>query len=149
MSWRCVREWIYRSIYSWPRHLFKVSGQFNAQAEWSLYHLIYTPLPTKCMNTVQHIFFPWRYSPNLGLGLPPWNFISLRFSRSQTVGRTPWAGDQLVARPLPIHKHRKTDTHTQTLNIHALSGIRASGFRASEDSACLRPLDCSDRRQTK
>jgi hypothetical protein len=73
--------------------------------------------------------------------------VSLRFSRSETVGRTPWAGDQLVARPLPVHKHRKTHTQTQTLNIHALSGIRTHdpGCRASEDSACLRPLGYRDR----
>jgi hypothetical protein len=30
------------------------------------------------------------------------------------VGRTPWAGDQLVARPIPVHKHRKTRTHINT-----------------------------------
>jgi hypothetical protein len=55
-------------------------------------------------------------------------------------------GDQLVARPLTIHKHRKTHTHTQTLNIHALSGIRnhGPGFRASEDSARPRPLGYRD-----
>jgi hypothetical protein len=58
-------------------------------------------------------FFPrWRYSPNFG----PWPTsmelsISLRFTRSETFGRTPWAGDQLVARPLPVHKHRKTHIH--------------------------------------
>jgi hypothetical protein len=74
--------------------------------------------------------------------------VSLRFYISETVGRTPRAGDQLVARPLPVHKHRKTHTDTQTLNIHALSGIRTHdpGFRASEDSACLRPLGYRDRR---
>jgi hypothetical protein len=39
-------------------------------------------------------------------------------------GRTPWMGDQLVARPLP--KHRKTQTQNKcihTPNIHALCGI--------------------------
>jgi hypothetical protein len=48
---------------------------------------------------------------------------------------------------LPVHKHRKTHTHTQTLNIHALSEIRIHdpGFRASEDSECLRPLGYRDR----
>jgi hypothetical protein len=58
----------------------------------------------------------------------------------RTVGRTPWAGDQLVARPLPVHKHQKTHIHTQTLNIHALSGIRTHdhGFRASEEKAHYR-----------
>jgi hypothetical protein len=37
--------------------------------------------------------------------------------------------------------------HTQTLNIHALCGIRTHdpGFRASEDSACLRLLCYRDR----
>jgi hypothetical protein len=74
----------------------------------------------------------------------------LQFSRSWTVGVTPWAGDQLVARPLPVHKHRRMHIHTQTLNIHALSGIRTHdpGFRASEDSACLRPLGYRDRHRT-
>jgi hypothetical protein len=74
--------------------------------------------------------------------------VSLQFIRSYTVGRTPWAGDKLVARPLPVRKHRKTHTHTQTLNIYALSGIQTHGpdFRASEESACLRPLGYRDRR---
>jgi hypothetical protein len=44
-------------------------------------------------------------------------------------------GDQLVARPLPVHKQK--NAHTQTLNVYALCGIRThnSGFRASDDSA--------------
>jgi hypothetical protein len=56
-------------------------------------------------------------------------------------------GDQLVARPPPVHKHRKTHAHTQTLNIHVLSGIRTHGlgFRASEDSARPRPFGYHDR----
>jgi hypothetical protein len=47
---------------------------------------------------------------------------------------------------LPVQKHRKTHTHTQTLNIHDLSGIRTQGpgFRVSEDSARLRPLGYRD-----
>jgi hypothetical protein len=93
-------------------------------------------------------FFLWRYSPNLGLGLSPWNsrFTSF-FYILQTVGRTPWAGDQLVARPLPVHKHRKTHTYTQTLNTHALIRRRTHdpGFRASEERAFLRPLGYHDR----
>jgi hypothetical protein len=93
-------------------------------------------------------FFLWHHSPNLGLDLPPWNFLfHLGFlDLRQSVG-TPWAGDQLVAKPVPVHKHRKTHIYTQTLNIYALSGIRAHdpGFRASEDSACLRPLGYRDR----
>jgi hypothetical protein len=88
-----------------------------------------------CRNVKHDIFFfLWRYSPNLGLRLPPWNstfhfgFLDLR----QSVG--------LLGGWSARRKHRKTHIHTQTLNIHALSGIRNHdpGFRASEDSACLR-----------
>jgi hypothetical protein len=73
--------------------------------------------------------------------------VSLRFSRSWTVDRTPWAGDQLVARPLAVHKHRNTHTYTQTLNIHALSGIRNHdpSVREGEDNSCLRPRGRCDR----
>jgi hypothetical protein len=47
------------------------------------------------------------------------------------------------------HKHGiNVHTHTNTQNIHALSGIRTHdhSVRASEDSSCLRPLGCRDRR---
>jgi hypothetical protein len=37
--------------------------------------------------------------------------VSLQFTWSWTFGRTPWTGDQLVARPLSVHKHRKTHIH--------------------------------------
>jgi hypothetical protein len=51
---------------------------------------------------------------------------------------------------LPVHKDRKTHIHTQILNIRALSeiGTHDPGFRASEDSACLRPLGYRDRQQS-
>jgi hypothetical protein len=83
-----------------------------------------------------YIFFPWHYIPS-GPRPTSMNSVHFGFSRSYTYCRTPWAGDQLVARPLPADKHRKTHT-----NIHALSGIGTHdpGFPASEDSACLRPL---------
>jgi hypothetical protein len=88
---------------------------------------------------LQPQFWPWPTSKKLS--------VSLQFTRSYTFGRTPWTGDQLVARPLPVHKHRKTHTHTQTPNVHALSGIRirGPGFRATEDSACLKPLGYRER----
>jgi hypothetical protein len=50
--------------------------------------------------------------------------VSLRFSRSETVCRTTLADDQLVARPLPLYKHRKTRarslarTHTHKSTKH-------------------------------
>jgi hypothetical protein len=93
-------------------------------------------------------YFLWHYSPNLGLGLPPWTTpFHFGLLDLKTFGRTPWAGDQLIARPLPVHKHRKTHIHTQTRNIHALSGIRNHdpGF---EDSAYLLDLlDYRDQQQ--
>jgi hypothetical protein len=82
--------------------------------------------------------------------LPLWRLLPLLVSRADfsvswlfTDGRAPWTGDQLGARPLP--KHRTTQTQNKrihTSNIHALNGIRTHdpGFRASEDSSCLRPL---------
>jgi hypothetical protein len=65
-----------------------------------------------------------------------------------TVGRTPWTGDQSVARPLP--KHRTTQTQNKrihTPNIHAMSAIPAHdpSVRASEDSSYLRPRRYCDR----
>jgi hypothetical protein len=47
--------------------------------------------------------------------------------------------------------HTHTHTHKQTLNIRALSVIRTHdpGFRASENSACLRPLGYRDRLREK
>jgi hypothetical protein len=92
-------------------------------------------------------FFLWRYSPNLGLGLPPWNspfhfgFLYLR----QTVGLL----ERVISSSQGLYLYTNTEklTHTQTLNTHALSEIRThdSGFGASEDSACLRPLGYRDR----
>jgi hypothetical protein len=87
-------------------------------------------------------FFPLDLQSNSGLGRLHETFRSTSVTRSRTVGRTPWTGDQLVARPLPVHKHRTT----QTLNIYALSGIRTHcpGIRASEDNSCIRPLGYRD-----
>jgi hypothetical protein len=92
-------------------------------------------------------FFFWRYGPNLALGYLHETSFHFGLLDLKTVGRTPWTGDQLVARPLTVHKHRNMHTHTQTPNIHALSVIRTHypGFRAREDSTCLRPLGYRDR----
>jgi hypothetical protein len=35
-------------------------------------------------------------------------------TRCRKVSRTPWTGDQIVARPLPVQKHTKTHTQTNT-----------------------------------
>jgi hypothetical protein len=95
-------------------------------------------LPQPKFHTVGWFFFLRRYSPNLGLGLPLWNspfhfgFLALR----QSVG--------LLGRV--INSSQGLSTCTQTPNIHALGGIRTHdpGFRASEDSACFRPLGYRD-----
>jgi hypothetical protein len=54
-----------------------------------------------------------------------------------TDSRTPWMGDQPVAKPLPTHR-----------DIHAFNGIRTHypSFRESEASSYLRPRGHCDRR---
>jgi hypothetical protein len=58
------------------------------------------------------------------------------------VGRTPWTGDQPVARPLPTHR-----INARNADIHALSGMGTHdpSVRADEDSSCLRPRGHGDR----
>jgi hypothetical protein len=46
-------------------------------------------------------------------------FVSLQFINPKTLGRTPWTGDQLVARPLPT---------TQTQNKHRQTSVPWVGF---------------------
>jgi hypothetical protein len=64
----------------------------------------------------------------------PWRLLQFR-NLFYTDGRTPWTGDQPVARPLPTHKT------TQTQSSMPLNGIRTHdlSIRASEDSSCLGP----------
>jgi hypothetical protein len=90
------------------------------------------------------------YSLIFSLALqPPWALASgFYFYDYFTDRRASWTGDHLVARPLP--KHRTTQTqnkHIHIPNIHASCGIRTHdpGFRASEDSTCLRTLGYRDR----
>jgi hypothetical protein len=92
-------------------------------------------------------FFPWRYSPNLSLGLLPWNypfhfgFLDLR----QSVGLLGWVISS--SQGLSTCTQTQKNAHTLTVNIQALCGIRTPdpGFRASEDNACIRPLGYRDR----
>jgi hypothetical protein len=58
---------------------------------------------------VDDSFFP--VAPTLEQRASVKHFVSLQFFNSKTVGRTPWMGDQPVARLLPIqtqNKHRQT-----------------------------------------
>jgi hypothetical protein len=79
----------------------------------------------------------------------PWALASdFQFHDHFTDRRTPWTSDQLVIRPLSVHRTTQTQNkHIHTPNIHALCSIRTHdpGFRASEDSACLRPLGYGNR----
>jgi hypothetical protein len=52
-------------------------------------------------NLLIAFFFPlWLYSPILDFGRFHETFHFISVTTSRTVGRTPWTGDQLVARPL-------------------------------------------------
>jgi hypothetical protein len=107
----------------------------------------------KLMTILLFFFFSffivhWHYSPT---GPRPTSMklsISIRFfflNHRQSLG--------LLGRVISSSEGLSTCTqtqknaHTQTLNIHALTGIRTydRGFRASEDSTCLRPLSYRDR----
>jgi hypothetical protein len=48
---------------------------------------------------LRDFIFLWLYKPILGLGRLHETFRFISVTRSRTVGGTPWAGDQLVARP--------------------------------------------------
>jgi hypothetical protein len=65
--------------------------------------------------------------------------IFFNFFILYTVGRTPWTGDQPVARPL--------STHRINADIHASSGIRTHdpSTRTGEDGSCLRLRGHCDR----
>jgi hypothetical protein len=83
----------------------------------------------------------WVYSPLLDLGRF-FNFLIL-----YRVSRTPWIGDQPVARPIPTHRTTQTQnkrTHTSLLRVGFQSTIPA--FERAKTSSCLRPRGhCFDR----
>jgi hypothetical protein len=94
----------------------------NTQISLLKFHSLYSSI---CVSTVL----------SLDLG----RFCS--FLILHTVGRSPWSGDQPVARPLPTHKINAN------IDIHASSWIRTHdpSVRVSEDSSCLTPRGHSDR----
>jgi hypothetical protein len=69
--------------------------------------------PINNIRKILHIsfFFPLALQQNSGPVRLYETFRFTSFTRSRKVGRTPWMDAQLVARPLPVNKHRKT--HTQ------------------------------------
>jgi hypothetical protein len=58
------------------------------------------------------IYSPLAVQPLVG----PWHFLQFRYLL-HTVGRTPWAGDQPVGRPLPTH--RTTETQNKRTHKHS------------------------------
>jgi hypothetical protein len=51
------------------------------------------------------------YCSHLEHGAYVKRFVSLQFLNPKTIGRTPWTGDQPVARPLPIQDNTNIDIH--------------------------------------
>jgi hypothetical protein len=98
-----------------------------------------------CTQPAVIFFFLWRYSPNSGVGLPPWN-SPFHFSLLHL-------GQAIVVRPLPVHKHRKTHARTHT-NKHQTSmpwvgrepmipaSERAKTVHASDRSATVTSASC-------
>jgi hypothetical protein len=136
-----------KSMWRWCDYL-----NWQQHSEWEHAHWSFgcrKPNTILLTNLLRYFFFLWCYSPNLGLGLPPWNspfHLGLLYLRHSVglLGRVISSSQGLY---LYTNKEKRTHTHTQTLNIHAQSGIRTHdpGFRASEDSECLRPLGYRDR----
>jgi hypothetical protein len=113
-------------------------------------------------------FFYLALQPNSGLSHLYETFRFTSVTTSRTVGRTPWTGDQLVARPLYLYTNTEKRTHNTNTkhpcpewdsNIWSRGPRERRQFmpqtarlpwpasvRASEDSPCLRPLGYRDRR---
>jgi hypothetical protein len=82
------------------------------------------------------LLFLWLYSPMLGLGCL-FGFLIL-----YTVDRTPWTGDQPVARPLPTQHNTHTYIHTflkwdSNPRIQCLKTVHALGCAATVISYCI------------
>jgi hypothetical protein len=68
-----------------------------------------------------YIFLLLPVAPNLEGRASVKRFVSLQFFNHNTVGRTPWTGDQHIARPLPTQDNTNKN---KSRHIHTLSGIR-------------------------
>jgi hypothetical protein len=94
------------------------------------------------------LFFLWRYSPIWAVAYLHeimFHFAFLDFGQSvELPGRVISSSQGLY---LYTTTEKRARAHTHTINIHTLREIRTHdpGFRASEDSACLKPLGYRDR----
>jgi hypothetical protein len=57
----------------------------------------------------------------------------------ETVGRTPWAGDQLASRPLPTQDNTNTDVTLTYVRVSSGIPTHDPSTRASENISCRRP----------
>jgi hypothetical protein len=100
-----------------------------------------------CMVNLSDLFYKVYSGNNLSLSLSLWLCSPLdlghffRFLILYTVGRTPWTGDQPVARPLPTHRT------TQTRNIRTQTSIRRVRFEPTipvfERAKMVDAVDCA------
>jgi hypothetical protein len=90
-------------------------------------------------NPLLHLISPLALQPNSGLGRLHETFRFTSVTRCRTVSRTPWTGDQLVARPLPVHKQRNAHNINTKHPCPECDSNPHPGVRASEDSSCHRP----------
>jgi hypothetical protein len=84
------------------------------------------------------LLLPLEHRPSLK------RFVSLQLLNFSTVSRTPWTGDQPVARPLPAQDNTNKNKSRQT-SMPRVGFEPTTRVRADEDSSCLRPRGHCDR----
>jgi hypothetical protein len=105
-----------------------------------LAYLHYIFFLNSCMAFHSFILSPMALEPFI----EPWPLLQFR-NLFYTGCRTPWTGNQSVARPLPTHRT------TQTQNKRTQTSMPRVGFEPTapalenEDSSCLRPRGHCDR----
>jgi hypothetical protein len=87
----------------------------------------------KILDNKELSIYLWLYGP-----CGPWPLFQLL--NLYTVGRTPWTGDQPVARPLHTRRTTQTQNKRTQTDIHVSRGIRTQdrNVRAGEDGSCVR-----------
>jgi hypothetical protein len=111
-------------------------------ARRSLFSLLYQPRMIDDDLSIYLSIYLWLYSPCV-----LWQLF--QFFNLHTVGRTPWTGDQPVARLLPTHRT------TQTQNKRIQTSMPRVRFEPTipvferEDSSCLRSSGYYHRRHSR
>jgi hypothetical protein len=90
----------------------------------------------------------WLYSPILGLGHLHETFRFISATRSRTVGRTPWTGDQLVARPL-LTALGDCDDDGEVGGMNGLAGKPKYSEKTCPDATLSTNPICETRAQTR